>query len=655
MTRSLDATVFAGFLWAVATTLPLLRAVVQDSALRIDPITIDYATIAASLSSILLIVAVTVRLRWCRRLELGVGDRAQGAISTASASLLFAVPAALLDIGAPDRSVPAVLIAMGIGQCWIATTSDATRIVRGLRGSIALLALGAPTTLLAFILLRSNFSYLGWVVVIVAVWSATVGILARDIAKPLEPEQSRWLTAIEKASVAALEPDPSDALRGALTELSRLGPSAKARSELWSIDPAEVNYVDVAGQLHARAAVLPENIATLAASEPEFTLRLEVLRAVQVRRADVRPLVAWFENQGAFCATLLQSETGPLGVLCLPTGARRSPMALEEAQALRRLGGRIGALLAVGASQARSRHRELQATNQCLEVEDRLAKFEAAATLELNSYRQQPLVWARVIRGSTYAPIAKMALEQIEHFARTAANQALVVAVGGDARGWAAVAHTASPRRNRPFLIVDPVNTPDYPKPWSSLEKQAKLENGGNLVLIDPVALDFETQQQISQWLVQFASESGGSLGCILIVRSPLSALLASGRIHESMVRRFSSAETHVPQLADRGEDIRALVLDKVARLGMSLFGEPRAVDTAVLAELLEYDWPGNEGELDSLLQILVQASTSPLITLSELEQIGFRVGRQDEQTLTPKPANSMRRPPNRIIAQRRR
>lgn len=417
MTRSLDATVFASFLWSVATTLPLIRATVQDSVLRIDPITVNYATITASFSSVLLILAVTIRLRWSRRFELGVADRCSGAVATAVTSLLFAVPAALLDIGAPDRSVPAVLMVMATIQCWIATTSDATRIVRWLRGSIAVLSLGAPVTLLAFILLRSNPAYAGWVVSIVTAWSVTVGILARKVAKPLEPEQSRWLTAIANASLAALEPEPSDALRAALGELSPLSPSAKSRSELWNIDPPEVKYVDVAGQLHERFAKLPEHLTELAAAEPEHTLRLEVLRAVQVRRADVRPLVSWFENQGAFCATLLESETGPLGVLCLPSSGRLSTLALEEAQSLRRLGMRIGALLAVSAAQARSRQRELHATSRCTEVETRLEQLELSTSLELDGHRQMPVAMARLIRSSCYAPQARIALEQVERLA----------------------------------------------------------------------------------------------------------------------------------------------------------------------------------------------------------------------------------------------
>lgn len=653
MTRSLDAAAFAGFLWSVATTLPVIRATVQDSVLRIDPLTIDYVTIAASVSSILLILAVTVRLRWFRRFELGVADRCNGAVSVAVTSLLFAIPAALLDIGAPDRSVPMVLMIMAIVQCWIATTPDATRILKWLRGSIAVLALGAPATLLASVLLRSNPGTSGWVVPVLAIWSVVVGISARRVAKPLEPEQSRWLDAIEKATLAALEPEPSDALRAALSELSQIYPNARSRSELLNIDPPIAQFVDVAGQLHERPAVLPENLTELAAGEPEHTLRLEVLRAVQVRRADVRPLVSWFENQCAFCATLLQSETGPLGVLCLASGARRSSLALEEAQSLGRLGARIGALLAVSAAQARSRQRELRATERCAEVEARLEQSELTISFELEGHRQTTLAMARSIRASCYAPLARMALEQVERLARIQMFQALVLPPGGDAHGWAAVAHFASPRKDGPFVFADPVNSIDFPRPWTHVEGGRQPIAGGNLILVDPVALDMETQQAITNWLSRRSADAESALGCILITRSSLANLVASQRLHDGLARLFAGAETEFPKLAERGDDLRAMILDKLTRLGVSLHGAPSAANTAVLAELLDHDWPGNELELDSTLLLLVQMGRTQLITLDDLDRIGFRKVPTVDQSGTPLPSVAAQRPPHRLVTQR--
>lgn len=653
MSRTLDAATFCGFLWAFATALPVIRATVEGSILRVDPMIVDYATTAAGFSSILLLVAAAFRLKLLRRFELGVADRANGALTAAVAALLFSVPAALLDIGAPDRSVPAILIVVAISVTWIVTTTDASRIMRWMRGAIAILALSAPVSLLASITLKSHSDNSGWAIFLVTGWSVAVGVLARKVAKPLEPEQSRWLDAIEKATLAALEPEPSDAIRAALSELAHLHPNARMRSELWYVDPAVAKFVDVAGQLHERPAKLPTSVTELASLEPEQTLRLEVLRAVQVRRADVRPLVSWFEDQGTFSATLLQSESGAIGVLCLPSAGRKAALALEEARALKRLGIRMGALLAIGAAQARSRNRELNLANRCTDLEERLTAMEASAEYELRGHRQGPEAWARTVRASCYAPASKMALDRVERLSRMQSLQTLVVPFGVDARGWAAVAHFAGPRSGGPFIIIDPVNAADPPAPWSAAPEQARLSHGGDLVLMDPTAFSLETQRAIALWLSTMASVAADGMGCVCVTRRPLAQLVASHRIDEALARRFSDSETEIPRLSERAEDLRAIILDRTARLGLSIHGEPGAVEPAALAELLDYEWPGNDLELEAVLVKLVNASRSPLLTLEILEHIQFNAKRQDESTGTPLPAQASYRPPPRAITQR--
>ncbi len=493
----------------------------------------------------------------------------------------------------------------------------------------------------------------GWAIFAITAWSVTIGVLSRRIAKPLEPEQSRWLDAIERATLAALEPEPSDAIRASLSELTRLHPNARSRPELWYVDPAVVKSVDVAGQLHERTARLPDSLVELAAVEPEQTLRLEVLRAIQVRRADVRPLVAWFEDQGTFTGTLLQSESGPVGVLCMPTGGRTSTLALEEAQALKRLGARIGALLSIGAAQARSRLRELESANRCVALEQRIEQLEKTAEHELKGHRQGPEGLARAVRNGCYSASSKLALESVERHARLQLNQSIMLPLGVEARGWAAIAHFASPRKDGPFVVVDPVSTSDPPTPWLDPVGQEKKLGGGNLVLIDPTALPLAAQRAIALWLATSSSDSKTGVGCIVVTRLPLRVLLESSRIDESLARRFTDFETEIPQLAERAEDLRAMVLEKTARLGMSVLGEPSAVEPAVLAELLDYDWPGNDLELESVLARLVASAQSPLITLEHLERIRFASRGQDELSGTPLPTHPSFRPPPRTISQR--
>ena len=90
----------------------------------------------------------------------------------------------------------------------------------------------------------------------------------------------------------------------------------------------------------------------LAKGEPEQTLRTEVLETLEVRRADIRPPLAWLRSRDAMSLTLLTDEQGPLGALVLPAGTRVHALTLEEVRALRTLADRLAALLGVSSALA---------------------------------------------------------------------------------------------------------------------------------------------------------------------------------------------------------------------------------------------------------------------------------------------------------------
>ena len=169
------------------------------------------------------------------------------------------------------------------------------------------------------------------------------------VARPLGPEQSRWLDAIDAASRSALQPEPDAAIRAALYQ-GGTSSTPGSRPELWRNDPKEVLSADIAGYLHVQKAEAPERIYELALAEPERTLRAETLRALEVRRPDVRPLLQWFDSRRAFSTTVVLDEDGPLGFILMPRGNRSAPMTLEEARAVRLLADRISALLAVSSA-----------------------------------------------------------------------------------------------------------------------------------------------------------------------------------------------------------------------------------------------------------------------------------------------------------------
>jgi hypothetical protein len=257
-----------------------------------------------------------------------------------------------------------------------------------------------------------------------------VGLLAQRIARPLGPEQSRWLLAIEAASRGALAPDPNAALTATLVALQGTSAGGNARAEIWRHVPSEALSVDVAGYLHVERSEAPERLYELALGEPERTLRVDALAAVEVRRPEVRGLLAWFRARGAYSASVVCDEDGPLGFVLLPGDGRSSPLTLEEARALRALADRISSLISVSAALSRAREREL--LRHRLPAE-RLAKR---------------------VRTSAFSAPARMTLDALERLAKKDQPLALLTPPGVDAQGFAAHAHLSSDRADGPFVTI---------------------------------------------------------------------------------------------------------------------------------------------------------------------------------------------------------
>jgi len=628
-TRSFDSAIFAALLWGFATALPAIRGIVTRSILLLDPIAIDYATVTAGMASLLLMLAVTIRLRALRRLELGVADRAVSAFTVSSVALLATLPALLLDVVAPDRAIPLVVIASSLFYVWAANTADARRVTSALRATLAVLTFLAPIVLFFAIMSRRSPAWAPVLLVAVAGIAFVLGVAASRLSQPLGPEQSRWLNAIDKACEAALVPDPDDALRATLVALSPIAPDPSSRVELWRMQPESVLYVDVAGQLHDERTQVPLTTLELSAEEPERMLRTDVLRAVQVRNPNARDALAHLTTHGVCAVTLLTSDSGPLGLLALPEGHRRSAISLEEAVALRRLADRLESVLAITGAQARSRERELDALAKVQALTQETQRLTLA--LESDGTRQRRFAerYARRLKPTIYSPHAIAAQTAIERIGRRDTELSLVIPPGSDPLGWASLYHLASSRHLGPFVVFDALYADFEAENWGDPEvSPLGVAQTGTWVLLNPQALTAEHQSILLRAMARHTTaptvETTAGLGLVLAwhqTEARTETLLP----HADLLRLFP-AETRIeiPSLAERPEDLRAIIYDRTARLGVTLHGRPMGVEPSVLAALLEYDWPLNDLELDATLHALVLATTSNALSLEALDAIQF-------------------------------
>ncbi|MCB9607625.1 MAG: hypothetical protein H6716_13605 [Polyangiaceae bacterium] len=620
-TRSLDAAGLVTFLWGIAIALPLSRALTSSGASRLAPLASDYATTTAGIGSLLVLVAAAWRLRVLRRLELGVADRAAGALALATTAFLVAVPAALLDVAPPDRVLPIALLMAAFATTWTATTSEPTSVSKGLRGVLAVMLMGSPVTLLAGVAARQAPQYAGTIVLGSCVLSIAVGLLARAVARPFGPEQSRWLDAIERATERALEPEPQTAIQRTLEALSKTSSMPGNRPELWQIDPPEAISVDIAGYLHSARAEAPASLFELASAEPERTLRAETLRLVQIRKPEVRPLLDWFDSRNAFSATLISEEEGPTGFILLPRGNRTAPMSLEEARAVRNLADRISALMGVAAALSRSQQRELAARAEMGELEAKRAELERALDAEGDVNRRATELLAQALTGVGYSPASRVALDELARLARrtgelTAGALLIQHPRGVDPVPWAARLHLDGPRSGTRFVVIDAARSEFHsPATWSSDTSPCVLALRGTLMVLDAAALPSSIQEDLA-----LRARSGEFL--LVLSRgterenNPLSPRLN---------RAVEQAQVTLPCLAERAEELRPMLIERLAREGLRQRGEPLGVEPRVVALLIEHSWPGNERELDALVEALVQRAAGSVVTAADLAALDFR------------------------------
>jgi hypothetical protein len=629
-TRSFDAAAFAGLLWGVAVALPATRVILPAERVRLDPLAVDYATAAAGIGSLLVFVAAAWRLRVLRRLELGVGDRAAGALALSITAFAVAVPAAALNLAPPDRLLPIAVMVASLACTWTAIVREPTTVSSALRGILALTILGAPVTLIAGLLAQQAPAHAAVIVLVASALCIGIGLVARAVARPLGPEQSRWLDAIDAARRGALEPEPASAMRAVLVALSKTSAVAGARPELWQNDPEQVLSVDIAGYVHVDRASAPEPLYELALGEPERTLRAETLQALEVRRPEVRPLIAWFDARRAFSVTIVVDEEGPIGFILLPRGSRATPMTLEEARAVRLLADRISALSAVSSALARSRERELAAIARADELDDERQRLEHIIHREAGRNEAFAERAARTVRQSAYSPAARVAIERLERLGRMNASASLVAPPGVDAVGWAAVLHLASPRRGGALVVADGTNAAEQdPQRWDDVATSPlALSDGGTLLIAEAQALPLIVQDKLAQALSRSTGAAARSsilpAGVVVSAPAPLAKLVEQGRVSKALARSVGDAEVRLPTLAERGEDLRALCFAELLRAGDADRKEPLGIDPKALALLIDHSWPGNEAELRSVLVRAAAAASGPVITPADLAAIGF-------------------------------
>jgi hypothetical protein len=574
-----------------------------------------------------------------RRLELGTPDRLRAALGLLVVANVAAVPALLLRVATPEHVGPTLVSATAGGAALVATRFDAQRIAEASRVLGVSLASGtALAVVVALGLVEAPPATHGPMTLVAVALAVAAGALSRTLAARLRPRSGALLDALSAARDELRRADADDAARAALAKLREpAGPGATS-PELWLVDPPTVLTIDAAAYARERPGTPHPSAMEAAAREPHGVLRRELLEALEVRRPEVRPLSRWMAERDALAAALVVRDGDMQALLVIPRGGRAAPMSLEEARALAEVAGALHGWCATRQALARSMARERAARAEADALEARVARLEHEAALDAAREARSAARLARPATVGIYSATSRLAYEALERRTKAGAPFVVVARSGIDPVPFLARAHQAGLRSSAPLVLVDGTSAREHDlERWRDrASSPLALAHRGTLVLLDGAALPADVQRLVAQALAEKRApwERGEPLDVLPALTSAVPVPELAGRLDPSLEARLSDALEHavvLPGIAERPEDLRAIVNDRLAREGLRVRGRPVGIDDAAFARLVDHPWRGEDAELAHVVARLVAGCDGDVVRAADVERLALG-GKEAEQ-----------------------
>ena len=227
--------------------------------------------------------------------------------------------------------------------------------------------------------------------------------------------------------------------------------------------------------------------------------------------------------------------------------------------------------------------------------------------------------------------------------AQVARNATTVLITGESGTGKELVAHAIhrqSPRRDKPFVPVNPAALSEtlleselFGHEKGSFtgafqRKLGKLEmaQGGTLFLDEIGTLKPELQGKLLRVLQEREIERVGGTRTIRIdvrviaaTNADLKQAVATHAFREDLYYRLNVMPISVPPLRDRRDDIPLLVEHFIRRYNAEMNKRVDVLSPEAMIVLREYPWPGNVRELQNIIERLVGLAEAPIIGVNDL------------------------------------
>jgi transcriptional regulator with AAA-type ATPase domain len=463
--------------------------------------------------------------------------------------------------------------------------------------------------------------------------AAVSTLVLRAFARPSVCVETLW----EAAQIAERKGGRDDeTLEDTLAHLGHLSLREQARPEVWLLDDAQALRSDLAGRAQRSAGDVrvTSRVLRLASAEPLGVLRREIAERYS-HSVDVKMASEWLKDRGAACAAQLGTPDDPLGLLLLPVGNSTVSLGVGELEALRELCDRLAAPLRARAILKRSLAREQQVQAELDRALENIDHLKQQIHANADQHRRFADLLAKPLDSATYSPHFRLAREKLDRFANSMPAVAMVVPPGVDPKPWAARFHTRSARAEQALICVDAATLA-----VELADGATRLPSAGTLAVFDVTALTLPLQQHLADWLAERRLGSGlpDGVGPGLVVSSfaPPAELQRRGLLGAGLSAWLTESCVVAPRLSERPEDLRALILDVLCRVGLRTRGEPLGLAAEGQSELLEQlfgeAFTANDTELDALIYRAAARAQDQrpghcdVLQLDDLRAAGMRV-----------------------------
>jgi two-component system NtrC family response regulator len=201
--------------------------------------------------------------------------------------------------------------------------------------------------------------------------------------------------------------------------------------------------------------------------------------------------------------------------------------------------------------------------------------------------------------------------------------------------------HFASPRKNRPFVVVNCGAIPETlleselfghsrgAFTGAVSERKGKIETaaGGTIFLDEIGDLQPQTQVKLLRLLQEKEIDKIGiskpikvDVRIVAATHRDLEAMIREEKFREDLYYRLSVIPIQLPSLSERRHDI-PLLADFFLKKYSQKFGKELTLDREVFKMLDVYPWPGNIRELENLMERLAALHDGGTITVDDLPE----------------------------------